>query len=279
MAKTYYPLTHDEFLERSSELKDAELRVYLYLMTLNPFPDSVMEIDTARISEHLELTRRTIQRAIKRLQELQLIEIEITKFKYKKVVHGSSSRLGSGDTRIATKNSGDPYVAKGDPYVVKGDPYVATNDTRIVSNDIWIANTPLNPLSDKYSETPHTLKYSNFIKTLSEGERESFLNFGKKKAAGLPKPPELPLKWIEINFEELKNLWEKHTSTSGSINCEVASSTFVLDFESWDKSTHEGQYHTLMNLGLAKFCENTISKAWYEWAVVKYSSKFVDVPD
>ena len=85
MAKTYYPLTHDEFIQRSSELKDAELRVYLYLMTLNPFPDSVMEIDTARISEHLELTRRTIQRAIKRLQELQLIEIEITKFKYKKV--------------------------------------------------------------------------------------------------------------------------------------------------------------------------------------------------
>lgn len=39
----FYPLQHDEFLRLNAELKDAELRVYLYLMTFNPFPNSVME--------------------------------------------------------------------------------------------------------------------------------------------------------------------------------------------------------------------------------------------
>jgi predicted transcriptional regulator len=76
---THYPLTYDEFLRLNAELKDAELRVYLHLMTLNPFPNSVMEIDTAQISERLGITRRTVQRAIKQLQELQLIEIESTR--------------------------------------------------------------------------------------------------------------------------------------------------------------------------------------------------------
>jgi biotin operon repressor len=74
---TFYPLDHDEFLTLNSYLKDAEIRTYLYLMTLNPFPDSSMEIDTSRISEQLGLTRRTVQRAVKRLQELGFIEIEI----------------------------------------------------------------------------------------------------------------------------------------------------------------------------------------------------------
>ena len=61
---THYPLTHAEFLQLNAQLKDGELRTYLYLMTLNPFPDSVMEIDTAQIAEQLGITRRTIQRAV-----------------------------------------------------------------------------------------------------------------------------------------------------------------------------------------------------------------------
>lgn len=69
---THYPLTMDEFLKLNTLLTDAELRVYLYLMTLNPFPDSEFEIDTAFISEQLGMTRRTIQRAVKKIGELKL---------------------------------------------------------------------------------------------------------------------------------------------------------------------------------------------------------------
>ncbi len=45
--------------------------------------------------------------------------------------------------------------------------------------------------------------YSDFIQTLSKGEKEIFLEFGRKKAANLPHPPELPDKWIATNFTEL----------------------------------------------------------------------------
>ncbi|WP_051470207.1 hypothetical protein [Fischerella sp. PCC 9605] len=54
--------------------------------------------------------------------------------------------------------------------------------------------------------------YIDFLDSLSEGERESFLEFGKNKAAQLPRPPELPLKWIEANFEELAAQWRKTPS-------------------------------------------------------------------
>ena len=140
-------------------------------------------------------------------------------------------------------------------------------------------NRDSKPAPDKNFGSPQIITDpTDPIQTLSDRERESFLEFSKKKANQLPNPPELPLKWIEANFEELKDLWEKQTSTSGSIRCEAASSTKVLNFDSWDKSSHEGQYHALMNLGLAKFCENSTSKGWYEWAKVKYPERFVDVP-
>lgn len=69
---THYPLTMDEFLKLNKLLTDAELRVYLYLMIKNPFPDSKIEIDTALISEQLGLTRRTVQRSVKKIAELKL---------------------------------------------------------------------------------------------------------------------------------------------------------------------------------------------------------------
>ena len=184
---THYPLTANEFLWLNAELKDAELRVYLYLMTLNPFRNSVMEIDTAQIAEQLGLTRRTIQRAIKQLQELQLIEIEITRFKYKKATHGALSRLGSSDTRIAND-----------------DTRIANDDTRIANDDTRIATTPLKPLPDKGSSTSQIYQtYLDLIISLSESQREKFLEFGLRKAAELPKPPALPKKWIERNWQEL----------------------------------------------------------------------------
>ena len=136
------------------------------------------------------------------------------------------------------------------------------------------------PLPDEDSSISKINKtYLDFLDSLSEEQREDFLNFGNKKASELPKPPILPSKWIETHFEELKALWEKYESSTGSTHCGAASSTNVHDFESWEGSTHEGQYHTLMNLGLAKFCENTTSSAWYEWARAKHPERFIEVPE
>ncbi|MBW4635484.1 MAG: hypothetical protein KME30_27415 [Iphinoe sp. HA4291-MV1] len=51
-----------------------------------------------------------------------------------------------------------------------------------------------------------------------------------------------------------------------------------FDFESWEIHSHEGQYHTLLKVGLTKFCENKISAKWYEWALAKHPERFVNIP-
>ena len=70
--------------------------------------------------------------------------------------------------------------------------------------------------------------------------------------------------WKEQNFDQEMTQSEKSE---------------MPDFETWDESRHEGQYSTLMSIGLARFCENAIYKTWYEWAIDKYPSKFENFPE
>lgn len=103
--------------------------------------------------------------------------------------------------------------------------------------------------------------YSDFKKTLSEGEREEFLKFGENKAAQLPNPPTLPHRWIEANWEELAAQWYKST---GKVS-PAQSSIWVADLrrQEWlDK---------IRSLGFAAFIyENgdldKERKEFYEWA-------------
>jgi hypothetical protein len=55
--------------------------------------------------------------------------------------------------------------------------------------------------SNGYGDSPDF--YQIFINSLSDSQREKFLEFGLKKAASLPKPPTLPEKWVEKHHQEL----------------------------------------------------------------------------
>ena len=175
--------------------------------------------------------------------------------------------------------SGD-YLTSDSAYLSPDGDYLSPDEDYLnPSGDYLSRNSMPKHAPDKhFSALSDHSDLSNLIKTLSEGERESFLKFANSKIAELPKQPTLPNKWIEANFEELKDLWEKQTNASGSEHCEAAGSTKKLYFENWEDSRHQGQYFALTNRGLAKFCENPTSKAWYEWAKVKYPEKFVDIP-
>ncbi len=75
--------------------------------------------------------------------------------------------------------------------------------------------TPPNPAQRKDSpDSPYS--YQIFINSLSDCERESFFEFGMKKAAELPKPPVLPKKWIERNWLELSSEFKAVSSPVSS---------------------------------------------------------------
>jgi hypothetical protein len=118
MSEKHLRLTHDEFLMINDQLTEAELRVYLYLRTLDPFGDRKLTIDTSVISEQLGLVRRTVQKCLKSLESKKLIDWEVVVSKIStrsaNVGSPSESRIAKrtqdrlSESRIATANVGSP---------------------------------------------------------------------------------------------------------------------------------------------------------------------------
>jgi hypothetical protein len=73
-SQTFYKLTEDELLKVNGLLKDGEMAVYFYLCVKVPFDDSVFELNVDAIAKVLGKSTRTIQRALKRIIELELID-------------------------------------------------------------------------------------------------------------------------------------------------------------------------------------------------------------
>jgi hypothetical protein len=172
-------------------------------------------------------------------------------------VGADNTNVGTDNTHVGTHNTTQPYLK---------------------SLSVRVSEALIN-----VSSTSH----KHFINSLKIGGGEKFLIFCLEKINALTaKGFEVHTHdgWIARHYDQY---WEEFCNekvqnidpTNSPTHCGVASSTNVQNFESWDASTHEGQYHTLMNLGLVKFCENAISKAWYEWARAKHPERFINVHD
>ena len=140
ITQKFYPITVTELTSLSGKLTETEIVIYLYLMAANPFGDRFQELDTSVIAENLDVTRRTVQRTLKKLESLGLIELEIKSFRYRK----NTEELD--DPRIAKRQEdrqGDSRIAK------------ATVGSPERQQD---RQGELEPLQDKGSEASKTIK-------------------------------------------------------------------------------------------------------------------------
>ena len=71
----FFKLTNADWLESFKRLTRSELGILLHLKTLNPFGDRAIEINTADLASILSLSRRTVQRALKTLKDLNIIKL------------------------------------------------------------------------------------------------------------------------------------------------------------------------------------------------------------
>jgi hypothetical protein len=173
----FYPLQHQEFLKLNQILTQSELSVYLWLKTNDPFGEKFIEADTQKIAEDLEISRRTVQRALVKLQQESLIELVISKFKYRMKSKLSSnndylSKINDESTREISRLSDDNKIASAtvrsferhqrrlsDPDVAKVSP---------------VSPSLLETDSEQRFQTPKISKtYIDFKKTLSEDESEN----------------------------------------------------------------------------------------------------------
>ena len=124
ITQKFYPITITELTSLSGKLTEAEIVIYLYLMAANPFGDRFQEFDTSVIAENLNVTRRTVQRTLKKLESLGLIELEIKSFTYRRVKEtedieepddpriAKRQQDRQGDSRIAKATAGSPKGAR-----------------------------------------------------------------------------------------------------------------------------------------------------------------------
>ena len=124
----FYPLKHEEFIHLSRKLTSSEFSVYLWLKTNDPFGDKLVEADTKAIAVDLNISRRSVQRALVKLAQEKLIDLVITKIHYRvrsiptsdKSVNKVKEKL-----RVATPMSpSDTHVAQVSP-VSPSDTHVA----------------------------------------------------------------------------------------------------------------------------------------------------------
>ena len=186
----FYRLKNDEWLFVAKKLTHSELVVLYHLRTLEPWGDKLTESSTKEVAEATGISQRSVQRALIKLAELELIDLQIHKFAFR-LRSKPAAKMTNSDSAVALTTPVSP----------------ARQECRV--NVAGVAST--SSLSDSSPETvttsefqiSKTLKtYSDLLKTLSEGEREDFEKFCKKKIQESPFPIASNNAWLNKHGAE-----------------------------------------------------------------------------
>ncbi|MBD2044097.1 hypothetical protein H6F78_00355 [Coleofasciculus sp. FACHB-64] len=197
MSEQYYRLTlEDAIAKYSSGDITAKGLLHFYIL-IKCKPGWKLRLEQSRVCSELGIQKSAFYGAISRLREEGSIDWEAPKGI---VVSLSTSAV----FRECGKES---TIAETESTIAETESTIAETESTIAEK-----NFSKSPSGEAFGDPPNS--YQLFINSLSEVERESFLEFGRKRAGQLPKPPELPDRWIAANWEELNQLWLKQLSPS-----------------------------------------------------------------
>jgi hypothetical protein len=198
-----------------------------------------------------DVSKATFYRAIAKFQELELFDIQDK---------GISIRNLKGVSSL--KNETPVSEMRQDSQNCETRRKNETKKSKMRQDSQNCENQPPEPAPSKASEVPHTIQtYKTYTDSLSESERESFLEFGKKKASELPKPPTLISNWIKTHWEDLRSQWEK---SQGKVSASQSSK--------WDNHPQREEWlEKIRQLGPAGFQaedmpNQKIRREFYVWA-------------
>ncbi|MBW4619296.1 MAG: helix-turn-helix domain-containing protein [Cyanosarcina radialis HA8281-LM2] len=211
IAGKFYPLQNLEWVELSQKLNHSELRVLYYLRTLDPFGEKFKEASTKAIATSLQISQRTVQRAVLKLAELELIDLEITRFNFRvrsqHAIHQAvNTTVGNGIAVPTSALSSDVDVASATSTSLERHP-CRNGDTNVAAASPKSRPKPEKLMADKSYDLKTNKTYSDFLKTLSESEREKFMAFCQRKANEMPEKVVLVESWSAAHFEELLGMY------------------------------------------------------------------------
>jgi hypothetical protein len=144
---------------REAHLSAAEWRFWSYLIEHDPWGDRYKELDPFDILRECGMSKATYYRAKAKLQKLGLFDFQESKVSYRNLEGISQIRQDSQKSDSSLKNE--------------------TANPEMRANPQKRENQPLESFVSKASKTLQT--FSDLLKTLSEGMRESFEKFCMKK--------------------------------------------------------------------------------------------------
>ncbi|MDV2997600.1 MAG: hypothetical protein N4J56_007305 [Chroococcidiopsis sp. SAG 2025] len=165
----FYPLTHEEVLDLK-DLTGVEIKVFLYVRTLDPFGDRNLEYSVTAVAEELGLSKGAVSKAIKSLDAKGFIHVELTRVKI---------RIKADTSDVASFPIGNNVSQSEPAFPIGNQDFPEETEVSYKKPEFPIGNDRQpEPLPEKASNSSQTNKtYSNFIQTLSDSERENFEKF------------------------------------------------------------------------------------------------------
>jgi DNA-binding MarR family transcriptional regulator len=213
----FYPLKSEEWLDSINQLTHSELKILYYVRSLDPYNNGI-EITPSQIARDLsveknKMHRSTVGRALKSLDKKGFINMELIKIRIKVNPKGF---LAEPELKPEPKAKNNDVVAT-QPCCDHATNVVTTQHRVQPHNTECAHATQSAPTQQPKAETQSEQElenskifktYLDFKKTLSESERENFLNFVKEKTNNLERPINDLEAWLASKNAAKQNRWE-----------------------------------------------------------------------
>jgi hypothetical protein len=182
----YYPLTNKEWLKITQELKPAEIVVLYHLRTVTPFGDRPTPVGVRDLAKILKINPGTVSRALKRLDHLGYIDLELIQVKVTILTKGALFERNHGEGGSSSTEDGSSEECCLETTVLSVDntrdhyttPAIATQHPRSPHN-----TQPPEAKPSKESRSSKTLKNSLDSKRERETQNPNSKNLEEKNGS------------------------------------------------------------------------------------------------
>jgi hypothetical protein len=198
---TFFMLTpgvRDRLMEIN--LTAAEWRMWCYLVSLDPFGDRGAKFSPAELMLKCQIKKTTYFSAKAKFQKLGLFDFRdgVTK-----VVNLQTSLVQTASEHPLPAKIIESEISESKSEISESKSEISESKSEISDNQ------SLKPKPSNVSKPPQTLQtYSDFKRSLSEGEREKFFNFVEEKTNNLERPINDLEAWLASENKAKQNRWE-----------------------------------------------------------------------
>ncbi|MEM6611606.1 MAG: hypothetical protein AAF652_05010 [Cyanobacteria bacterium P01_C01_bin.72] len=212
---TFFRLTpgvRDRLLEIN--LTAAEWRIWCYLVSLDPFGDRGAKFLPAELMLKCKIKKTTYFSAKAKFQKLGLFDFRDGVTKVVNLQTSLISKASDYSQQASTIESeiSESEFGNSESQSEISESEFGNSESQSEISESEFGNSEsrrLKPLPSKVSKSLQTLQtYTDFKKTLSEGERENFFNFVRKKTENLEKPINDLEAWLASKTKAKENRWE-----------------------------------------------------------------------